>query len=351
MAVSLAMIASITSEADLSFTKATQVQLQWFILGWIVYFFFAGLDYRQFLSWSKVGYLFILLLLVGLFFTSPIQNVYRWYRLPFIGREVQPSEYAKLIVIIALSCFIEKRKYRISSWSTAFLAILIFFAPFILILKQPDLGTALVLYPVTWTLFYMGNIRKSVVKIMALLVVLFSLFTGLIFTGILSHEQCRSFVTHFLKSYQYDRLNPETYHHRAAQIAIGLGGMRGSGWHKGDFSTQGWLPAAYTDSIFAAYSEEFGLLGIFFLLFLFFGLIYFCFQVTAKAKDRLGQLLSAGIATCLAIHIIVNIGMMSGLFPITGVPLLLITYGGSSVVSTMMALGIVQNIYVQRFVF
>jgi len=103
--------------------------------------------------------------------------------------------------------------------------------------------------------------------------------------------------------------------------------------------------------VFASFGEEFGLIGIFFLLLFFFGLIYFSFQVTAVAKDCFGRLLSAGITVYLAMHIIVNIGMMCGFLPITGVPLILITYGGSSVLSTMMALGVLQSIYSRRFMF
>ena len=100
-----------------------------------------------------------------------------------------------------------------------------------------------------------------------------------------------------------------------------------------------------------AFAEEFGLIGVFFMLLFFFGLIYFSFQVTAVAKDRFGRLLSAGITVYLAMHVIVNMGMMCGFLPITGVPLILVTYGGSSVLSTMTALGILQSIYSRRFMF
>ena len=127
--------------------------------------------------------------------------------------------------------------------------------------------------------------------------------------------------------------------------------MWGSGWRNSEFTGQQWLPAAHTDSVFAAYTEEFGFAGVTFMLLLFFGLLYFSFQVTAVAKDRFGRLLSAGITVYLAMHVIVNIGMMCGFLPITGVPLVLITYGGSSILSTMTALGIIQSIYSRRFMF
>ena len=353
MWIGLLVISAMTGdgEIDTLLTSSAKTQIQWFMIGWAVYFFFVGLDYRKLRSWSWVLYVVILLLLIGLFFTAPIQNVHRWYRIPFLGREFQPSEYAKLIVVIALSTFLETKGRYTGSWGTAFQALAIVLVPFFLILKQPDLGTSLVLYPIALVMFYLGGIKKQVVTWMSVLGVIAFLFVGLMFTGVLSHEGLRPYATKFLKEYQYERLNPHTYHQKAAQTAIGIGGVTGSGWHKSEFSGRQWLPAAHTDSVFAAYAEEFGLIGVFFIVLCFFGLIYFSFQVTAGAKDTFGRLLSAGITVYLAMHVIVNIGMMCGFLPITGVPLILVTYGGSSVASTMMALGILQSIYSRRYMF
>jgi rod shape determining protein RodA len=353
MWISLLVISAMTGdgEVDTLLTSSAKAQIQWFMIGWAVYFFFVGLDYRRLRSWSWMLYVIILLLLIGLFFTAPIQNVHRWYRIPFLGREFQPSEYAKLIVVIALSTFLETKGRHTGSWRTAFQALAIVLVPFFLIMKQPDLGTSLVLYPIALVMFYFGGIKKMVVMWMSVFGVIAFLFVGLMFTGVLSHEGLRPYATKFLKEYQYERLNPHTYHQKAAQTAIGVGGVTGSGWHKSEFSGRQWLPAAHTDSVFAAYAEEFGLIGVFFIILCFFGLIYFSFQVTAGAKDTFGRLLSAGITVYLAMHVIVNIGMMCGFLPITGVPLILVTYGGSSVVSTMMALGILQSIYSRRYMF
>ncbi|MBS0648539.1 MAG: rod shape-determining protein RodA [Verrucomicrobia bacterium] len=352
MWISVMVISSMTgNESDAFLTHSAKIQIQWFMIGWAVYFFFVGMDYRKLRSWSWVLYGIILVLLVGLFFTTPIQNVHRWYRVPFLGREFQPSEYAKLIVVMVLSYFLEAKGRQVGSWRTAFQALGIVLVPFVLILKQPDLGTALVLFPIALVLFYLAGIQKKVVVVMTVLGAAAFLFVGLMFTGVLSHEELKPYATKFLKEYQYERLNPHTYHQKAAQTAIGLGGLTGSGWHKSEFSGREWLPAAHTDSVFAAYAEEFGLIGVFLMLLFFFGLIYFSFQVTAGAKDTFGRLLSAGITVYLAMHIIVNIGMMCGFLPITGVPLILVTFGGSSVVSTMMALGILQSIYSRRYMF
>jgi rod shape determining protein RodA len=174
---------------------------------------------------------------------------------------------------------------------------------------------------------------------------------ALVFTEVIPHEQLRPYASKVIKDYQFDRLDPNTPHQKAAMTAIAVGGVFGSGWRAGEYTHGGWLPTAYTDSVFPAFGEEFGFVGLIVLLALFYALIYFSFQVTAVAADPFGRLLSAGISVYLAMHILVNIGMMTGLLPITGVPLVLVTYGGSSILSTMTALGILQSIYSRRFMF
>ena len=161
----------------------------------------------------------------------------------------------------------------------------------------------------------------------------------------------RPLFTTFMKEYQYERLNPNSYHQKAAQIAIAVGGLTGTGWGKSEFAGRKWLPMAHTDSVFAAIGEEFGFMGLVFLLFLFYALIYCSFQVAAVARDPFGRLLAAGLAAYLAMHVLVNIAMMCALLPISGVPLIFVTYGGSSLLTTMAALGLLQSIYSRRFMF
>jgi rod shape determining protein RodA len=218
-------------------------------------------------------------------------------------------------------------------------------------LKQPDLGTSLVLCPITFVMFYLGNIHPAVIRLMILAGLCALIFMLLIFLGIFSHDEMRPYALKFLKEYQYERLDPENHHQQAALVAIGVGGITGTGWRESEFTSRGWLPYGYTDSVFPAFGEEFGLLGLLSLLVLFYALIYFGFQVTAVAKDHFGKMLSAGVTVYIAMHVIVNIGMMCGLLPITGVPLILVSYGGSSIFVTMAALGILQSIYSRRFMF
>ena len=356
MIMSLLVISATTCESldrieESFFTPFVVSQIKWYVLGVGVYLFFAAFDYQQLRKWSLLLYVVTVILLFGLFFTTPIQNVQRWYRIPGLGLTFQPSEYAKLFVVIALSSFLEKKTTVIHTSRTAWQAILIMALPFLLILKQPDLGTALVLFPITLVMLYFGGIRRRFITVMSLLAMGGVFFVSLIFLGIIPHEQIKPVVTKVIKEYQYERLNPDTYHQKASQTALALGGGLGSGWRNSEFTGKRWLPAPHTDSVFAAFGEEFGLMGISLMLFLFFGLIYYSFQVAAVAKDRFGRLLSAGITVYLAMHMIVNMGMMSGFLPITGVPLVLITYGGSSILSTMTALGIIQSIYSRRFMF
>jgi rod shape determining protein RodA len=353
MGISLMVISSMTLEeegGDLM-TPYVRSQIERFVIGWLLFLFFSGFDYRKLKDWSWILYFIMVFLLLGLFFTSPIQSVHRWYKIPFVGMNFQPSEYAKLIVVICLSWFLEKREEDASSLKTALMGCLIAGIPFLLILKQPDLGTALVLYPITLVIFYFGGIHRKIFSSILFLGILGTFLTVLLFGGIISSEKVKPFCTTFMKEYQFDRLNADNYHQNAAKISIAIGGIKGSGWHKSEFSSKKWLPAAHTDSVFAAYAEEFGLIGVLILLLLYYGLIYQSFQVVSEAKDYFGMLLASGIAVYLAMHIIVNIAMMCGFLPLSGVPLLLITYGGSSVVTTMAALGILQSIYTRRFMF
>jgi rod shape determining protein RodA len=357
MLISLLIISSYATSSTFDtveegvFNPIVRMQIQWFAIGTIIYIFCAGFDYNKLREWTWIFYVLMIISLAGLFFTDSIQRVHRWYRIPFLNASFQPSECAKFIVVVTLSWFLERRVLLASCWSTVFYAFLIVGIPFILILKQPDLGTALVLFPISLVMFYFGNLRPSVIRWMTISAGIVLFLVATIFLGIIPHETLRPYAIKVLKEYQFDRLDPCTHHQKAAATALALGGITGSGWRKSEFTSRGWLPAPYTDSVFPAFGEEFGLLGLCVLIALYYALIYFSFQVTAVAKDPFGRLLAAGVTVYLTMHILVNIGMMCGFLPITGVPLVLVTYGGSSIVSTMLALGILQSIYSRRFMF
>lgn len=351
MVISLLVISSMTSEGDeLFWTPLVKSQLRWFLCGWAVFIAATLFDYRKLQNLSFILYLIIIALLMGLFFTAPIQNVHRWYRIPIINLNIQPSEHAKLILAIALAHFLTRQGNQIGTLRVGFQALAILGIPFLLILKQPDLGTALLLFPIALGMCYFAGVHRGLVRaltigaISGLTIILF------LFVGMFSHEEMRPIFTRFMKEYQYERLNPN-YHQKAAVTSIAVGGITGTGWRAGEFAKKKWLPAAHTDSVFAAYGEEFGFVGLVILLLLFFALIYFSLQVAVVAKDPFGRILAAGLAIYLAVHVLFNIFMMCALLPLAGVPLIFVTYGGNSLLTTMAALGILQSIYSRRFMF
>ena len=333
------------------FLPAVKSQLQWLGFGWACFFAAATVDYAKLREWAWIVYALGILALIGLFFTDPIARVQRWYRLPLFGIGIQPSEYAKLAVVVALSWYLERKASSSESLRTLLGAALIVLIPFALILKQPDLGTATVLYPMALVLFYFGGISRNVIRLLCVPGAIALCLVVLTFSGMVSHESLRPYLSKVMKEYQCERLNPDTHHQNASQTAIAIGGLWGTGWRQGEYWRGGSLPAPYTDSIFAAFGEEFGMVGLFVVLGLYYGLIACVFQAAVAAKDPFGRLIGAGIGVYVAIHVLVNIGMMCGCFPITGVPLVLMSYGGSSMAATMTALGITQSVYSRRFMF
>lgn len=351
MGISLLTLGAFPHEDEAFLSPLVRNQLRGFGLGWGVYVLMSRLNYQRLREWTYLLYFLMVLSLIGVFFTDSIQRVHRWYKIPLLQINFQPSESAKLIVVIALSWYLERRQADSQKIKTLCVAGLITAIPFLLILKQPDLGTALVLAPMACVMFYFGNLHPLVMRIASVLGLLSLLFVALLFLRIVPHEHAKPYVTRVIRDYQYERLNPNTHHQQASATAIAIGGITGTGWGKGNYTKHGWLPAPTTDSIFAAFGEEYGLVGSTTLMALYYALIYFCFQVVAIAPDLFGRLLSAGITVYLAMHVLVNVGMMCGVLPITGVPLLLMSYGGSSIVFTMSALGILQSIYRRRFIF
>lgn len=353
MCIGLAVISSTTAYAcggDL-ITPFVKKQFQRYLLSWVLFFTFASIDYRKLKDWAWIIYGFTLLALVIVLCISPIHNVHRWIRIPIIGLTIQPSEYAKIALILVLGRFLENKGKGVSSFSTAIQTFMICIIPFLLIAKQPDLGTALILLPISLGICFVASVHTKTIKAVIGIFIAFLTLITFIFLGVFPHDKMKPIFTKVLKEYQYQRLNADNYHQNASKTAIAIGGIFGSGWHKSEFSSKKWLPEAHTDSVFAAYAEEFGLFGTSILLFIYYFLVKRCIQISSMAKDLFGKLLASGIAIYLVMHILINIAMMCGVMPITGVPLIFITYGANSVLVTMIALGILQSIYSRRFMF
>lgn len=353
MLISLIIISGTSAEDKNAsfFTPLVVAQMKWFAMGWAFYLAAAFIPYGAFRRYSPFLYIFLVVALVGLFLMPSVHNVHRWYRFSWMGFDMQPSEWAKLILAISLASFLERHSSDIHFFSKALMGWLLVLVPFLLILKQPDLGTAAALLPMSLCAFYAAGACPKLTKMIQYITSCGLGLIVLVFVGIIPHESLRPYARAFMKDYQYERLIPKTYHQKASLTAIGKGGVSGSGFRKASFTKGNFLPAANTDSAFAAFAEQFGFIGITVLVGLFFSLIYLGFRAALSASDLFGRYLAIAITTGLGTHILVNMGMMSGLLPITGVPLVLVTYGGSSVLSTMTSLGVLQSIYARRYRF
>ena len=269
----------------------------------------------------------------------------RWIELPFFT--FQPSELGKLLLIVALAGFVIDRARRQSEVGRTVRLLLLGLVPALIVFVQPDLGTALVYGAVTLTVLMVGGVKWqhfAALGGIALGAVVF-LLVLLPLTG-----------THVLQGYQQERLtsfvNPSddpadaSYQTNQAIIAVGSGGKTGLG----DDATQsrsGFLPEGRTDFIFSVTSERWGFVGAAFLLSLFALLIWRALRIATLSKNLYGSLLATGVAAMLLFQVFVNVGMNIGIMPVTGIPLPLVSYGGSSVLVTFMAIGLLQSVYVQ----
>jgi rod shape determining protein RodA len=263
----------------------------------------------------------------------------RWIKLPG-GQHFQPSEWIKLVLILALAKYFSDLAGRDVTWSDIFKAFLIVGVPMALVLKQPDLGTSLTYIPV----LICGGIKfKHAITILLLgTVMIYPVWRW----GLKPYQKAR------LTSFSEPEADPRGsgYQIQQSLIAVGSGGLTGKGAMKGSQTQGAFIPIPYTDFIFAAYAEEHGFVGCLMVLLLYFIVLMRLIQNAQTAPDRAGTLIIMGVVAVLVFHILVNVGMVVGYMPVTGIPLPLMSYGGSSVLFTFLALGIVNNIRMRRFV-
>lgn len=310
------------------------------IAGICVWLFLTFFDYRWFAPASVPFYIFSNILLIIVLFVGPeVNNAHRW--LDIGGYSLQPSEFGKLAVVLSASWLLSLKNADINKplWALAFFGI--FIIPFILIYKEPDLGSAMVLMPVAAAIAFVANLKVRYILIAII---------GLCILMPVSYH-------YFMRPYQKERiqtyLDPERdmgWNARQAEIAVGSGGMTGKGFMNGTHCMLGYLPkrVANSDFIFPVISEETGFLGAFLLIVLYGCLLFSIFRTALLAPDSFGRYLCTGIGTVLAVHTVVNMGMSIRLVPITGLPLPLVSYGGTFLVTVLIYLGIVQSIYAHR---
>ncbi|HET8636945.1 MAG TPA: rod shape-determining protein RodA [Acidobacteriaceae bacterium] len=321
-------------------------QILWFCGGLAAMFVLSLIDYHRLLEITHWLYGICLLSLIAVLTVgSKVMGARRWVRLPG-DIHFQPSEWVKLVLILAVARYFVGLAGRRLTWPDILKAMALVGIPMLLVLKQPDLGTALTYSPILLAGLFLGGIdwKKATILVLAAL-----LLGGIAFSS-----------NKILKPYQKARLtsfiNPGAdpkgsgYQILQSKIAVGDGGVFGRGTTKGTQTQGDFLPIPYTDFIFAAFAEEHGFIGAVILLLIYFLILMRLIQNAQTASDLSGTFLVMGVVAVLIFQIAVNVGMVIGLMPVTGIPLPLMSYGGSSVLFTFLALGMVMNVRMNRFV-
>lgn len=326
-------------------------QIVWMILGIIVMFIALIPDYHTISRYAYVLYaVSILLLLLVMFVGKTGMGAQRW--LPIGPFAFQPSEVAKLALLLALAKYYSDGPKKDLCLTDLALPALMVLVPFVLVLRQPDLGTAIMLALTSGMLTLIAGLR--------LRAVLIALITGsVIVSSVLLVPPIKEKVWGSLKPYQQNRIkafiDPSSdplgsgYQANQSKIAVGSGRIWGKGFREGTQSQMAFLPERHTDFIFSVIAEERGLIGAGFLILLYLALLLYGVDVARNAKDRIGALMASAVVCMLLIYVFINIGMAIGIAPVVGVPLPLASYGGTSVVTTFLAIGLLVNIQMRRF--
>src|ERR1700682_5396263 len=323
-------------------------QVRWLVIGTVLMFVLSRLDYHVIMDQAPWLYMLGIIALVAvLVFGHRRFGAQRW--IPFLGEFFQVSELVKLIIIIVLDCFFAEVNTDRLSLQDLIKAGLLVGVPLVLILKQPDLGTALVLLPMLVVGAFLAGLQWQHAAMFSLAGILLG---GAVFYAPVSRR--------ILKPYQRERitsfLHPEEdakgagYQLLQSKIAVGSGGFWGKGFRNGSQNQLGYIPVRYSDFIMSAWAEEQGFKGVLLALGLYMALLLRLVQNAQRAKDRAGMFLVMGVAAALGFHVLVNVAMVIGYMPVTGTPLPLMSYGGSATLFVFLAMGLVMNVRIRRFV-
>ncbi|HXM96819.1 MAG TPA: rod shape-determining protein RodA [Candidatus Dormibacteraeota bacterium] len=317
-------------------------QIRWLAVGFAAMFALSRLDYHLILDQAWLLYLVGVIALLAVLLVGHTRfGAKRW--IPVLGEFLQVSELVKLIIIIWVARFFAEVRSDELSLQDLIKAGLFVGLPLGLILKQPDLGTALVLMPVLVVGAFLAGLQWKHALTIALI--------GILMLPI---------GWRVLKPYQKERvtsfLHPEQdakgsgYQVLQSKIAVGSGGFWGKGFRNGSQNQLGYIPVRYSDFIMSAWAEEQGFKGVLVALGLYMALLLRLVQNAQRAKDRAGMFLVMGVAAALAFHVLVNVAMVIGAMPVTGIPLPLMSYGGSATLFVFLAIGLVMNVRLRRFV-
>ena len=310
-------------------------QLVWCLMGWFIFWGISRIHYHWFIKLGWMLYLIVILSLIAvlLFGSGDDIGARRW----LFFRSVQPSEFSKVGMAIFLAAFLSAQPEDCGSWQLLLKASLLSIIPTGLIFLEPDLGTALVII-ILWfsALFFCGFHWKKILAVFAGLVGFIPIF------WLFLHDYQKKRLLAFFAP-QSDPLGTG-YNVLQSQIAIGAGGFFGKGWLSGTQSQLRFLPAHYTDFIFASWCEQWGFVGGVIILALFFWLIWSIFRIGIETPDLEGKILTTLFGSMFVFQVMINVGMNMGVMPVTGIPLPFISYGGSSLFINMIAMGMVWNI-------
>ncbi len=302
--------------------------------------FLMNFDYKMLQAYGNKMYVFNLIMLLAVMLVGhSALGAQRWISIGPIN--LQPSEFSKIIMIVSLAAMLEERVGKLNSLQDLLPVAGYVGLPFLLVLKQPDLGTSLVFMAIFFGMIFVSGIRLR-------------LLGGIFAAGI----ACMPVLWHFLKDYQKLRImvfmDPNVdplgsgYHIIQSKIAIGSGMLFGKGLFEGTQSQLNFLPENHTDFIFAVVGEELGFIGAVVLLLLYLVVLWRGVQIAKEAGDVFGRLLATGITSMLAFHVLVNVGMTMGIMPVTGIPLPLMSYGVSSLTTNVLAVALLLNIHLRK---
>lgn len=320
-------------------------QLYWLLFSSIALIAVASFDYIWLSRYSYIFYsIGLALLLLVLVIGKTGMGAQRWFSLGLFS--FQPSEVFKLFYAIAIARYLSGIHEKISLTSLFKLFFLITFIPLVMIIKQPDLGTAVIILFIFLSLVITKGIQRKV----AVFIILISL-VSIPFLGNMFWEGLKDYQKSRLVAFLEPDIDPSGtgYHINQSKVAVGSGQFTGKGYLKGTQGPFRFLPEKHTDFIFAVFSEEWGFAGSVFLLMLYLAFILRGLDTARRAKDEFGRLLAIGISFMFTIYLFVNIGMTIGIMPVVGVPLPFMSYGGTALLTNFIAAGILINIRTRRF--
>ncbi len=319
-------------------------QALFLIVGAVLVSLAASFDYRFLKVYAGLIYVasLALLVLVRTPLGANVRGSQRWFQL--LGFQFAPSEFAKLALIAMLAAFLSELRTTDLSLEEVFRATAIAAVPGLLVFLQPDLGTSIVLAAILVGILVVAGARARHLAILALTACV--LMFGAFQLGVVKDYQVARLTSWLDPTNDPQRTD---YNKQQAEIAIGSGGMLGRGYLHGTQTNLDFVPEQHTDFIFTVVGEEFGFTGAMFVLLLFALLIWRAYRIALLSKDPFGTYVAAGIASLFAIQMFVNVGMTLGIMPITGIPLPFVSYGGSSLLTNAVAVGLLLNIHMRRF--